>query len=102
MRFNNKKFLIFFLILLILLSFSYNLWTLFDKLKNKYWWAGYFTSIENILKEAEKPGCAPFEVFKAEKRVKLINLNCLMENSYSPQQKNREEGLNQEKGEKNP
>jgi hypothetical protein len=91
-KFNIQKFLIFFLILILFLSFSLNLWNLFEKLRDKYIKVGFSLAVENILKQAENSTCTPFEVYKEEKKVNLINIDCLTKQIQSGQLQSGQSG----------
>jgi hypothetical protein len=81
-RVSKQSILKFVVVLYIVLSAAYILFTQFQtyqaNLIQQAYYEGRVATIEELISNAEK-SCQPFPVFTEEKQVELINLACLMD-----------------------
>lgn len=75
MHFKNiKRYLIF---LLVVFLATYVLWDISVKFANHFRSQGYEIAIRDMIEEASKEDCKIFDVYAGNKKIELINVDCL-------------------------
>jgi hypothetical protein len=74
MKINVKKTLI---VVVIVFLAGYVIYDVSLKVISGFRLQGYQIAVQELVKQAENEECYPFEIFTGEKRINLINIDCL-------------------------
>lgn len=77
MKFNKKNIVTWTLVVWFVLSASYISWGVSKNMSDSIFLKGYVSAVSDIMNRAEDQQCAPFPIFLEERKVDLINIQCL-------------------------